>query len=66
VPPRQSGRNGHDEGRSNAGIARQIWLAEATVEKQLHSILGQPDLRESAEDHPRVLAVLAYLSSAGG
>jgi DNA-binding NarL/FixJ family response regulator len=53
------------EGRSNAGIARQIWVAEATVEKHVHSILGKLDLPDSTDDHRRVLAVLAYLSSAG-
>jgi DNA-binding NarL/FixJ family response regulator len=54
------------EGRSNAGIARQIWVAEATVEKHVHSILGKLDLPDGAGDHRRVLAVLAYLSSVGG
>ena len=54
------------EGRSNAGIARQIWVAESTVEKHVHSILGKLDLPDSTDDHRRVLAVLAYLSSAGG
>jgi DNA-binding NarL/FixJ family response regulator len=53
------------EGRSNAGIARQIWVAEATVEKHVHSILGKLNLPDSSDDHRRVLAVLAYLSSAG-
>ena len=53
------------EGRSNAGIARQIWVAEATVEKHVHSILGKLDLPDSSDNHRRVLAVLAYLSSAG-
>jgi DNA-binding NarL/FixJ family response regulator len=52
------------EGRSNAGIARQIWVAESTVEKHVHSILGKLDLPDSTGDHRRVLAVLAYLSSA--
>jgi DNA-binding NarL/FixJ family response regulator len=52
------------EGRSNAGIARQIWISEATVEKHVHSILGKLDLPDSTDDHRRVLAVLAYLSSA--
>ena len=54
------------EGRSNAGIARQIWVAESTVEKHVHSILGKLDLPDGADDHRRVLAVLAYLSSTGG
>ena len=53
------------EGRSNAGIARQIWISGATVEKHVHSILGKLDLPDSTDDHRRVLAVLAYLSSAG-
>jgi DNA-binding NarL/FixJ family response regulator len=53
------------EGRSNAGIARQIWVAEATVEKHVHSILAKLDLPDSTGDHRRVLAVLAYLSTAG-
>jgi DNA-binding NarL/FixJ family response regulator len=53
------------EGRSNAGIARQIFIAEATVEKHVHSILGKLDLPDSADDHRRVQAVLAYLSSSG-
>jgi DNA-binding NarL/FixJ family response regulator len=53
------------EGRSNAGIARQIWIAEATVEKHVHSILGKLDLPDSSDDHRRVLAVLAYVSTAG-
>lgn len=53
------------EGRSNAGIARQIWIAQATVEKHVHSILGKLNLPDSTDDHRRVLAVLAYLSSPG-
>ena len=53
------------EGRSNAGIAHQIWISEATVEKHVHSILGKLNLPDSTDDHRRVLAVLAYLSSAG-
>jgi DNA-binding NarL/FixJ family response regulator len=53
------------EGRSNAGIAHTIWVAESTVEKHVHSILGKLDLPDSANDHRRVQAVLAYLSSAG-
>ena len=54
------------EGRSNAGIARQIWVAEGTVEKHVRRILGKLDLPDTSDDHRRVLAVLAYLSSAGG
>jgi len=54
------------EGRSNAGIARQIWISEATVEKHVHSILGKLSLSDTDDDHRRVLAVLAYLRATGG
>jgi DNA-binding NarL/FixJ family response regulator len=53
------------EGRSNAGIARQIFVAEGTVEKHVRSILGKLDLPDSSDNHRRVLAVLAYLSTTG-
>jgi DNA-binding NarL/FixJ family response regulator len=51
------------EGRSNAGIAKQLWVAEGTVEKHVRSILGKLGLPEAPEDHRRVLAVLTYLES---
>jgi DNA-binding NarL/FixJ family response regulator len=51
------------EGRSNAGIARQMWITEGTIEKHIRSILGKLALPDSTDDHRRVLAVLAYLSS---
>ncbi len=51
------------EGRSNAGIAKQLWVAEGTVEKHVRSILGKLGLPETPEDHRRVLAVLTYLES---
>jgi serine/threonine-protein kinase PknK len=51
------------EGRSNAGIARQLWVTEGTVEKHLHSILGKLRLHDTPEDHRRVLAVLAFLEA---
>jgi serine/threonine-protein kinase PknK len=50
-------------GRSNAGIARQLWVTEGTVEKHVHSILGKLRLPTSNDDHRRVLAVLAYLET---
>ncbi len=49
------------EGRTNAGIAKQLWLTEKTVETHVSSILGKLGLSHSADDHRRVLAVLAYL-----
>ena len=51
------------EGRSNAGVARQLWVTERTVEKHVHSILSRMQLPETGDDHRRVLAVLAYLES---
>ena len=52
------------EGRTNAGIAKELWLTEKTVETHVSSILGKLGLSHSAEGHRRVLAVLAYLRSA--
>jgi DNA-binding NarL/FixJ family response regulator len=49
------------EGRSNAGIARRLWVTEGTVEKHVHSILNKLRLPETDDDHRRVLAVLAFL-----
>jgi DNA-binding NarL/FixJ family response regulator len=51
------------EGRSNAGIARQLWVTEGTVEKHVRSILIKLDLEETADDHRRVLAVLTFLEA---
>jgi DNA-binding NarL/FixJ family response regulator len=51
------------QGRSNAGIARQLWLTEGTVEKHVRSILGKLNLPEAADDHRRVRAVITYLES---
>jgi DNA-binding NarL/FixJ family response regulator len=51
------------EGRSNAGIAHILWVTEGTVEKHVHSILGKLRLPETADDHRRVLAVLAFLEA---
>jgi DNA-binding NarL/FixJ family response regulator len=51
------------EGRSNAGIARGLWVTEGTVEKHVHSILSKLRLPETEGDHRRVLAVLTFLEA---
>ncbi|MDX6408332.1 MAG: hypothetical protein QOE13_1403 [Gaiellaceae bacterium] len=51
------------EGRSNAGIARRLWVTEGTVEKHVHSILAKLRLPETGDDHRRVLAAITYLES---
>jgi DNA-binding NarL/FixJ family response regulator len=51
------------EGRSNAGIARQLWVTEGTVEKHVRSILTKLNVEEAEDDHRRVLAVLTFLEA---
>ncbi|MEV4461076.1 LuxR C-terminal-related transcriptional regulator, partial [Microbispora sp. NPDC049633] len=52
------------EGRSNAATARALFVSEAAVAKHIASILAKLDLPPDADDHRRVLAVLAYLRAA--
>jgi DNA-binding NarL/FixJ family response regulator len=51
------------EGRSNAGIAHQLWVTEGTVEKHVRSILAKLPLPATEDDHRRVLAVIAFLET---
>ena len=51
------------EGRSNAGIARRLWVTEGTVEKHISSILTKLNLHEADDDHRRVLAVITFLKA---
>jgi DNA-binding NarL/FixJ family response regulator len=51
------------EGRTNFGIARRLWLTDRTVETHVSSIMAKLGLADGAEDHRRVLAVLAWLGS---
>jgi DNA-binding NarL/FixJ family response regulator len=52
------------EGRSNAGIAKKLWITEGTVEKHVSSILTKLGLPETEDDHRRVLAVVRFLGAA--
>jgi DNA-binding NarL/FixJ family response regulator len=49
------------EGRTNAGIAKRLWLTGRTVETHVGSIMSKLGLHESVEEHRRVLAVLTWL-----
>ena len=49
------------QGRSNTGIAEQLYMSPRTVETHVHRIMQKLNLQESPDDHRRVLAVLRYL-----
>jgi DNA-binding NarL/FixJ family response regulator len=49
------------EGRTNRGIAGELFVSERAVERHVTAIFGKLGLPAGAGDHRRVLAVLAYL-----
>src|SRR5689334_11657689 len=49
------------QGRSNSGIASELTVTVAAVERHVTSIFDKLGLRQAPEDHRRVLAVLEYL-----
>jgi DNA-binding NarL/FixJ family response regulator len=49
------------EGRSNQGIADELIVTVAAVERHVTSIFSKLGLHQAPEDHRRVLAVLQYL-----
>ncbi len=51
------------EGFSNAGVAQQLVVTVAAVERHVTSIFDKLGLHQSPEQHRRVLAVLNYLRS---
>src|SRR5262249_32828893 len=52
------------EGRSNAGVARQLSVTEGTVAKHVRSILTKLGLHDTDDTHRRVVAVLTFLDAA--
>jgi DNA-binding NarL/FixJ family response regulator len=53
------------EGRSNLGIAKELFLSARTVEAHVTSIFIKLGLDQAETDNNRVRAVLAYLRAAG-
>lgn len=53
------------EGRSNAGIAKQLHLAVKTVDSHVEHLLTKLGLEASADEHRRVQAVLEMLRARG-
>ena len=53
------------EGKSNQGIARELLVTTAAVEKHVTSIFHKLCLEISPTDHRRVLAALTYLGDSG-
>ena len=49
------------EGKTNRGIAGELYVSERAVERHVTAIFGKLGLPSGAGDHRRVLAVLAYL-----
>ena len=53
------------EGRSNQAIGERMFVTPRAVEKHVTSIFQKLRLPAAAEDHRRVLAVLAFLKEGG-
>ena len=52
------------EGRSNQGIADELVVSVAAVERHVTSIFSKLDLHHTPDQHLRVMAVLRYIGSA--
>jgi DNA-binding NarL/FixJ family response regulator len=53
------------EGRSNAGIGRELYIGAKTVERYIANVFTQLGLEGRADDNRRVLATLAWLRAQG-
>jgi len=54
------------EGKSNVGIAEELVVSEAAVEKHVTRIFQKLGIHQSTTDHRRVLAVLTYVRNVNG
>ncbi len=52
------------QGRSNGAIAESLFLTSKTVESHISNILTKLDMPQAADNHRRVLMVLAWLREA--
>jgi DNA-binding NarL/FixJ family response regulator len=53
-------------GRSNAAVAKTLYMSERAVEKHVGSVFQKLGLANEADTNRRVMAVLAYLEATGG
>jgi DNA-binding NarL/FixJ family response regulator len=53
------------EGKTNAAIASALVLSQKAVERHINSIFAKLGLNVDQQSHPRVRAVLLYLSAVG-
>jgi DNA-binding NarL/FixJ family response regulator len=53
------------EGRSNQAIGDRLGMARKTVEAHIANIFSKLELEPAADDHRRLLAVLAHLRGSG-
>ncbi len=51
------------QGRTNGGIAADLVVTQRAIEKHVTSIFSKLGLAQGAEDHRRVMAVLAFLAT---
>ena len=53
-------------GRSNAAIAKTLFMSERAVEKHVGSVFQKLGLVDESDVNRRVMAVLAFLEATGG